>query len=137
VNLKALGVILLVAALTFTLANAAVTYLFPSIGRISQISLSSKWLDGSDVTIIDWGIIDNDTAYIMDPINITNTGNVPVTLMLSYANPVNITTLTLTWNYSGEIVNPQQWIIVELTQTVIANQLTFSYDTVITPSEAT
>jgi len=142
VNFKALGAILLIAALTFVTLTQGLPPLmeliFPTKGTISTIGVTAIWQsNGEPVTIIDWGIIDNNTEYIMDPINITSTSNVPVTLNLSYTNPENIITLILTWNYADQIINPGTSILVVLHQIMIANQTTFSYNTVITAIEAT
>jgi len=112
--------------------------IFPTTGTIPSGSIKATWLDGTEVTSIDWGITENATAYtMMEPIQITNLYNVPIILNLSYANPINIISITLTWNYTDEILDPGMSIFVELNQTVTASETTFSYDTVITAIEAT
>jgi len=120
----------------YTVGNLLRTYLFPTTGEIATISLSITWLNGTAVTAIDWGVTENGTAYIMEPINITNLSNIPVNLTLSMLNPsLSIISLSLTWNYIGSILQPNGWIIVELEQTVTATG-PYSYDTVITATEA-
>ena len=139
-NLKALGAILLIAALTFVTLTQGLPPLmeliFPTTGTIPSGSIEATWLDGEEVTSIDWGITENATAYTMEPIRITNLYNVPIILNLSYANPINIISITLTWNYTDEILDSGMSIFVELNQTVTASETTFSYDTLITATGA-
>jgi len=139
-KLKALGAILLIAVLTFiTLTQGLpplMQLIFPTTGTLVSGSIEATWLNETEITSIDWGITENATAYTMEPIQITNLYNVPIILNLSYANPINIISITLTWNYTDEILDPGMSIFVELNQTVIASETTFSYDTVITATEA-
>jgi len=146
VNFKALGAILLIAVLTFAALTYGMPYLrdyfFPTTGSVTTIGVTARWLNCTLVTLIDWGIVDNNTEYVMDPINITSTSNVPVTLSLNYTNPINITSLILTWDYTDrpiveQKIDPGASILVNLHQTVTGNQTTFSYNTVITAIEAT
>lgn len=107
-------------------------YFIPTTGDISTVKLSITWLDGSPVTTIDWGTVDNSTEYILDPINITNISNTPVNLTLTAVTPSpSIISLSLTWNYTDTPIPPLSFVIVELTQNVTATG-PFTYDTVIT-----
>jgi len=111
------------------IAPAIFEWLIPTTGQIGIVSTELMWLDGSQVTVIDWGTVENSTEYILEPINITNTGNTAVTLALSDSNWLGIISLTLTWNYTpGTIVQPNAFVIVELTQNVTASG-DYSYDT--------
>ena len=141
-KLKALGAILLIAVLTFVTLTQGLPPLmqliFPTTGTIPSGSIKATWLDGKEVTSIDWGITENATAYTMEPIQITNLYNVPIILNLSYATPINIISMTLTWNYTDDTpLEPEEKIFVVLTQNVTAEQLSYSYETVITATGAT
>ena len=141
-NFKALGAILLIAILTFAALTYGLPYLmeliFPTTGTIISGQIKATWLNGTEVTSIDWGITENATAYtMMKPIQITNLYNVPIILNLSYTNLINITSMTLTWNYTGDTLGPEENIFVVLTQNVTAEQLSYSYGTVITATGAT
>ena len=81
---------------------------------------------------MDWGPTLNSTEYVYgEPINITNVGNVPVNLTISYQNPINITAMTVGWNCTVAPLQPSCWVIVEVYQNVTAIG-PYSYDTVIT-----
>ena len=140
-NFKALGAILLIAVLTFiTLTQGLpplMELIFPTTGTLVSGSIEATWLNETEITSIDWGITENATAYTMEPIQITNLYNVPIILNLSYQNEENILSMTLTWNYTGTTLGPDENIFVVLTQNVTAEQLSYSYDTVITAIEAT
>lgn len=118
-------------------AHIIQTYLFSTIGTVSTLGVSVRWVsDGTNVTTIDWGVTDNATEYVHEPINITNISNIPVTLSLTTQNhSPTIITLSLTWNYTGSTIAVDEWIIVELYQNVTATGA-YSYDTVITADEA-
>ena len=140
-KLKALGAILLIAVLTFITLTQGLPPLmelsFPTTGTLVSGSIEATWLNETEVKSINWGITENATAYTMEPIKITNLYNVPIILNLSYANPINIISITLTWNYTGALLNPNQNVTIELTQTVTASQLTYSYNTVINATGVT
>lgn len=111
-------------------------YKFPTTGDIATIELSVKWLNGTEVTNINWGVVENSTADIMEPLKVTNIGKVAVTLALSTATlSPSILSLTLTWNYTGAVLQPNNSATVELTQTVTATG-PYTYETVITATEA-
>lgn len=135
---KLLGtILLLISVFTVSIVAGQVIrqYVFPTTGEISSVNLSVTWLDGNPVTDIDWGATENSTAYVLEPINITNISNIPVNLMLSTDNlSDSIITLTLTWNYTGNTLQPSESEIIELYQTVTATG-SYSYDTVINATE--
>jgi len=114
-------------------ANALYTqYTYQNNGGIATVGVSLTDLEGNLVTSLDWGILDNDTAYVWDPLNVTNISNVPINLTLSTASPSgSIISLSLTWNYTaGTVIAPTESVIIELTQTVTATG-DWSYTTVI------
>lgn len=105
-------------------------YLIPTIGTVETVEASITWLnDGSPVTSIDWGPVENSTAYILEPINITNIGTTPfnLTLFATSLSP-SIISLVLSWNYTDTTLYPSNFVIVELTQIVTATGA-YSYTT--------
>ena len=130
--LLVIGVLLgAVGAATF------IRYYYPSTGTIITVSATVKWaVDNTDVTTIDWAETENATAYEYEPFNITNTSNVNINLSLSYTEPSSsIIELDLSWNYTGQVLAPNQSIILALTQNVTATG-DYSYTTEITVEEA-
>jgi len=141
-----LGVI---AAASLILANS--NYIFGLLstvlpintsGVITSADLEAYWDSEctNAVSSINWGTIypggsKNVTIYLK------NTGNVPLNLSLSTDNwnPSNAGTyLTLTWDYSGEQLQPGGVVQVTLTLTVSSNTqgiTNFSFDVVITGTE--
>ena len=131
--------LVLIVGLFIGLAVAQIIqqYIFPTTGEIATISLSIKWLNGTDVetTGINWGPTENSTWYVMDPINITNLSNIPVNLTLSWIEKTGIITMQLDWNFSGNTLQPNNYEIVELYQNVTATG-PYTYDTIIRGIEA-
>ena len=89
------------------------------------------------VTQIDWGIVypDDSRAYNL---YLVNEGNVPCHLFLNATNwqPAQIREqITVTWDYNGEVVAPDQGINLTVTLTTAANLEnvgTFTFDLTIT-----
>jgi hypothetical protein len=88
-------------------------------------------------SLIDWGILDagssvNKTLYIR------NEGNAAVRLSLTTSNwdPATASSyITLTWNYGGQNVNPNQVTQVKFTLSVASNIsgiTNFGFDVVVT-----
>jgi len=115
---------LVVAPLVFTV-------LIPTTGKPANVEISVTWLNGTQVTSLDWGATENSTEYVMEPINVTNLSNVPVNLTLSTSNWINITSLSLTWNYTGNTLQPDDFEVVELYQNCTFTGA-YGYDTIIT-----
>jgi len=106
-------------------------YVIPTTGTVITVNTTVTWLDGSAVNMIDWGGTDNSTEYAMMPFNVTSTSTTPINLTLSTADhSASIISLSLTWNYTGSTLNPNDFVIVELTQNVTATG-SYSYDTII------
>ena len=134
-ELNKLATLALFAVVFFTTVAVAQTVkqlLIPTKGTISFVNVSATWLNGTSVTEIDWGSTENATAYVMEPINITNVSNVPVTLQLNTTNlSPSILTLTLTWNVTDTtVLQPDEWVLAELEQTVTATG-PYTYTTII------
>jgi len=96
----------------------------------------------NEISSISWGLIDpgaskNVTIYL------NNTGNVPITLTQKTQswNPANASTyISLTWDYTGTKIQPQEVIPITLTLKIsatIQNINNFSFDLVITGTETT
>lgn len=88
-----------------------------NVGRIKTIRVEV------DTDFIDWGTLSPD-SYATRLINVRSVGNTNVTLLLNASdwNPENASQyLSLSWNYSNQILEPYQWIPIELTLTVSAN----------------
>jgi len=120
------------------IAFAAKDYFYPMNGSVDITSLSVTWADtGEEFSGYEWGIVNNSEATLMEaPLNITNIGNTDATLSLGTQDlSGTITDLVLAWNYTGATLTPQDWVIVELTQTVTATG-PWSYTMVITATEA-
>jgi hypothetical protein len=133
--LKAIGAFLLII-LCGAAGVAAATlfqYYFTNTGTITTPSLTVKWLNGTDVTQLGWLATENATEYTyLEPINITNTGNTPITLSIGYENPSSsILTLTVGWNYTGTPLAQGASVILEIYQNVTATG-PYSYTTKIT-----
>jgi len=124
--------VIALAGLLIGVVAAAVTrdYIFPTVGKVTAIELSIAWTNGTEITNINWGPCDNATVYEMEPMNITNLSNVAVTLELNTTNWVDIIALTLTWNYTTQVLETNDSIILALTQNVTAAG-DYSYNTVI------
>jgi len=144
---KALVALLLIASLIIGVVIAATlqySLTIPSIGTIKGVGVSIQWLNGSECNTINWGLRYNDTVYTLpDVLNITNTNNTACTLSLATENlSPNILSLSLTWNYAGSPLQPQEWQLIALTQRIaVANHMspffskTFTYDIIIIATE--
>ena len=115
--------------------GTTVQHSFYNNGGIKAIGVSVTWLNGTAVDTVNWGKLENGSTYILEPLNITNTGEFPVNLTLSTSSPTNIISLSLTWNYAGgTVVAVGGSVIVEITQTLTASG-DWSYTTVITATQ--
>ena len=109
-----------------------------SHGSVKAIGVRVYW-DSSctnEVSSIDWGVIEPG-SYTNVTVYVKNTGNSDATLTLSTENwsPSNASNyMTLTWNYDGQSIEPNDVIQVELTLAVASNITgitDFSFDIVI------
>jgi len=113
-------------------------------GVVTLAGLNAYWDSGctNEVTSISWGSMypgssKNVTIYLK------NTGNVPITLSLTTDswNPSNAETyFTLTWDYSGGQIQPDEVLQITLTLTVsgdVQGITNFSFNVVITGTEVT
>ncbi len=91
---------------------------------------------------LNWGLVDPNSSNNLT-IFIQNEGNSAVSLLLTISNwtPTNASSyMSLIWNYSGQIMSPNEIIPIKLTLTVspaIINITDFSLQTTITALETT
>jgi hypothetical protein len=94
----------------------------------------------SDVSYIDWGSIYPDQSK-QQVINIKVTGNVKATLSMNtsdWSPPEAEQYFTLSWNYTGEVIEPETTVPLTLTLHVspdIQNITTFNFTITITAME--
>lgn len=141
----ALAVVLVVAATAIILSVEQTVH---STGRIVSVGLdvSSDSSFTTPLTQVDWGTLSpGDMAAVY--FYARNSGNINVTLSLVTANwalngiASNVSAFfALSWNYTGQILQPTQYIPLQMTLTVspqIKNITTFSFDIIITAVNAT
>ena len=114
----------------------------PNLGTVTAIGVGVYWDNTctNPVTAINWGIIDPGTSESVT-FFVRNEGTVPQTLLLSTDNwnPAKAENyITLSWDYSGQVLNPDQVIRVTLTLTIsesIEDVTDFRFDVIISGSE--
>ena len=114
----------------------------PGKGRVVAVNLQIYWDAGCTqiVSEIDWGQLrPGDTAT--KSVFAKNTGDVSINLSLSTGNWTPSTAssyISLSWNYTGALVQPNQTIPVKLLLTVswsISGISEFSFDILVTAVE--
>jgi len=129
-------VFILILIATFIIGNIVAivapfifTVLIPTTFKTSQVKISVTWQNGTALTSINWGTLDNNTKYSLSPlINITNTGDKDAVLTLSAVDQVNITALTLAWNATSPL-SVGSYTIVQINQTATTSGASSSYTT--------
>ena len=123
---KLIVTLLLVSLISLVVYVAAYAYLnYVKIGskgviKTIQVGVYSDSACTTDVSSIDWGMLEpgssmNTTFYVR------NEGNVPANLSLSTTDwqpDTGPTFLSLTWNYDGRTMQPQEIFTAILTLTV-------------------
>lgn len=113
--------------ITRTVSNVGTLKLSADIGVYQDASFTNRAIT------IDWGTL-NPGATKSYSIYIRNEGNTALTLSMSPSswNPSTASNyLTLTWNYNGQAINPNEHVRVTLTLTVSESTTgisTFSFD---------
>ena len=112
------GLLVLGVILPYLLGATQITYSIPNSGSIKEINVRVYNDSGCSAPLpsMDWGILEagsskNRTIYVK------NEGNSPLTLLLSTANwtPSSaVNYITLTWDYNGQPLDPNQFIKVVL-----------------------
>jgi hypothetical protein len=141
-ELTKIGVVAIVlASIAVVYALTSVSVYLSSVGTVRAVGVGVYW-DSScsqSVSVIDWGSVEpgavkNVTVYVR------NEGNTPTTLSLQTSNwnPANATSyISLSWNYGGQAIGPDQVLAVTLSLSISANIqgiITFSFDIVIVGS---
>jgi len=132
----ALAAVIIVAAVLVS------TWRIRSTGKIKAVGVGVYWdlSCASPCTEIDWGILGaEDLAGTT--LFIKNTKNLNCTLSINssaYEPLIAQQYLTLDWNYSGQILQPQQILTIQITLYVSKNVTgidPFSFDIIITATE--
>jgi hypothetical protein len=106
-----------------------------SVGTFKAIGIGIYWDDAltSRVDTISWGALEPGTQKSFT-IYIRNEGNMPLTLSISTSNwnPAAVSNyLTLTWSYSGQVINVATTAVLTLTLAVsesITGIYSFGFD---------
>ena len=132
--------IVFVSGSLFVFSRGMSTYLtlISSQGDIKALGVGvySDWNCTEELLSINWGMIEPGMSTNVS-FYVRNEGNAPITLFLNSTNwnPPRIENyLSLTWNYTGEVLQPQQILPVNLTLTVaqhITGITSFNFDIII------
>jgi len=112
-----------------------------SRGTVKTLGVGIYWDEACNlpVSFLDWGIVEpnarkNTTFFVR------NEGNVPGIMSLSGVNwdpPTASSYMTLSWDYLGNVLEPNEVILVTLTLFIspdIEGVITFNFETVISIS---
>jgi hypothetical protein len=139
---KVLGIALIAVIIVATTLVLMSQYRIHSTGKIKAVGVGVYWDPScaSPCTEIDWGYLSaGDLVGVT--VYIKNTKNVNCTLSISSDSWEPLAAeqyLTLDWNYSGGILEPEQIISTQLTLYAaldIAGITEFSFDIIITATE--
>jgi hypothetical protein len=100
-----------------TISNVGALNLSADIGVYWDASFTER------TSAIDWGTLDPGATKSFS-IYIQNEGNNALTLSMSTSNwspPTASNYLTMTWNYNGQTINPNEYIHITLTLTISAS----------------
>lgn len=136
--LVALSAICILGALAITYGLMSRFFLISNFAAVKAVGVEVYWDSSATqiVTSINWGIVEPNST-VEKTVFVKNPGNVPVTLNLSTANwnPANASNfITLSWNYTGFLVDPDMVVPVVLTLSVsaeITGIKSFSFDIII------
>lgn len=96
-HFTSLLIIALIATITFAVAQTIISYWYPNTGTIIDHPAFTMYIEGvawANNTAIDWGACDVSSTYLLE-LNVSNTGNTPLTVQLvTYGLP---STWTLAW----------------------------------------
>jgi len=133
--------ILVIAAVVYAQLTPRVT--IHNYGTIKGIGVGiySDSECTEETTFIDWGILDSRGDWSNTTLFMKNEKNTNFTLSYQTGNwtpPEAESYLSLTWNYTDQVVHPEQVIPVDLRLQVYANVTgftNFSFEITVTPSE--
>jgi hypothetical protein len=109
-----------------------------SRGTVRTLGVGVYWdeICSNSVSYIDWGIVDPGSQENV-AVYVRNEGNVPASILLDTVDwdpPKASSYITLSWDYSGQLVEPDDSIRVTLTLLIspsIQNVASFDFDIVI------
>lgn len=141
--IEAIGIILLIAAILGASAYAAVTYSvsISASGSLTGVGVSfySDQAGQVSITNVNWGNIPPGGSVTV-AVYAKSTSNVPIVLTLSSSNwtPASIAgSLTLSWDYSGTMLQPGAMVKINLTLTAAGNApagTSFTFNIIVTAS---
>ena len=141
-NEKILAVALLATIVVSSAIILTTTWRISNIGRIKAIGVSIYWNQEAteECIFINWGDLNaGDRAYTT--LYAKNHENTPFTMSLNSSNwqpPEAGQHLTISWDYTGHVVNPQEVVAFDLMLSVntnITDVYMFSFDIDITAEE--
>lgn len=124
-------VVLIGSCVTWAILQYSVTV--NNHGSVQAIGCQILDASGNQITSIDWGTIDVGTNANHN-IYVKNNGTIPITLTMITLNwnPSNASTfLTLSWNYTGQTIDPDQTLPLTLNLAVAPETsgfIDFSFD---------
>lgn len=136
VSILAVAILATVSTLVFGLLSASTT--ISNTGNVKAVGVGVYWDSGcsQEVSLIEWGSLDpGETSSVT--VYVRNEGNVAVTLNMSTENwdpPEASSYITLSWDYSGQTLEPGESIGVTLTLSIssdVQNVTEFDFDIVI------
>ena len=128
--------LVMTSTLVFGLLSASTT--ISNTGNVKAVGVGVYWDSGcsQEVSLIEWGSLDpGETSSVT--VYVRNEGNVAVTLNMSTENwdpPEASSYITLSWDYSGQTLEPGESIQVTLTLSIssdVQNVTAFDFDIVI------
>ena len=136
-------VLILLMVLAGVTVYAVVTrqWRIQTVGNIKTVGLQIKDDNSNLITYIDWGTLTPNSTKDFHAFAVNN-GTIPITLTLTTENwnPSEAQNyMSLTWNYTGNIINPGESHPIVFTLTVYSNVTgisSFSFDMVIIAQES-
>lgn len=128
-------ILLLASGITWAILQYNIT--IHNNGSIQAIGCQILDSTGNPITSINWGTINLGTSANQNII-VKNNGTIPITLSMITQNwnPTNASTfLTLSWNYAGQTIDPEQTLPLTLNLAVAPETsgiYDFSFDIVFT-----
>ena len=128
--------LVMTSTLVFGLLSASTT--ISNTGNVKAVGVGVYWDSGcsQEVSLIEWGYLDpGETSSVT--VYVRNEGNVAVALNMSTENwdpPEASSYITLSWDYSGQILEPGESIQVTLTLSIssdVQNITEFDFSIVI------
>jgi hypothetical protein len=125
-----LAVVVGVAAASLIAYALVASWLIRNVGVVKAVGVGVYWDEActQPCSEINWGNLtlgESKTVTLF----VHNEGNVPITLNMHTENwnpPTAAEHLTLTWNYSGEVLQPKQTVSLCFTLSVDSQALSFS-----------